>query len=317
VTSEIPVIFLTAKNETADIVKGFELGAVDYVTKPFRPQELFARIKTHFQLTALQKQTLQQNAQLVELNAMKNEFLGVAVHDLKNPLSGITGLAEYLRDTPDIEPETANQCLDTIIAQSTKMFAIITNLLNVNAIERGALSLNLQPTNIGALAQATMESYLLKAEAKSITLSSRINASGARSGDADGSGESACVAIADEVPVIQILDNLISNALKFSPSGKSVQVSVSNEANAQGGSQGGASVVIAVRDEGPGISSEDQAKLFTTFTKLTAQPTAGEHSTGLGLSIVKRLVEAMNGSVACESTLGQGTTFIVRLPAAV
>jgi signal transduction histidine kinase len=294
VTQDIPIIFLTAKNETADIVKGFELGAVDYITKPFRPQELFARLRTHLQLTALQKQTLAQNQELVTLNKLKDEFLGVAVHDLKNPLSGITGLAEYLRDNEEIDREMAKHCLDTIITQSTKMFAIIKNLLNVNAIERGALSLHITRQNLPALAQSTTESYGIKAEGKNLTLHTVL--------------EENCDVLADEISTIQILDNLISNAIKFSPEGKTITVAVRKTPHGV--------VALNVQDEGPGLTDEDKTKLFTTFAKLSAQPTAGEHSTGLGLSIVKRLAEVMNATVRVESTYSKGATFIVEFPAA-
>jgi signal transduction histidine kinase len=293
-TRDIPIIFLTAKNETSDIVKGFELGAVDYITKPFRPQELFARLRTHIQLTALQKQTLAQNQELLTLSKQKDEFLGVAVHDLKNPLSGITGLAEYLRDSPETDRDTVNQCLDTIITQSNRMFAIIKNLLNVNALERGELSLNIKPQNLPALAQSTTESYGIKAEGKNLTLTTVL--------------EENCDVMADEISTIQILDNLISNAIKFSPEGKTITVSVRRLSSDR--------VMLAVQDEGPGLTEEDKTKLFTSFAKLSARPTAGEHSTGLGLSIVKRLTEEMQGVVRVESVHGHGATFVVELPAA-
>jgi signal transduction histidine kinase len=111
--------------------------------------------------------------------------------------------------------------------------------------------------------------------------------------------------LADEQAVIQVLDNLISNAVKYSPHGKQVFVRVLR--NAQ-------NVRVEVQDEGEGISEADMTKLFGKFARLSARPTGGEHSTGLGLSIVKKMVEAMNGRVWCESELGKGATFIVKLP---
>jgi signal transduction histidine kinase len=106
---------------------------------------------------------------------------------------------------------------------------------------------------------------------------------------------------------VQVLDNLISNAIKFSSCGKSVFVHVRGNEH---------SIYIEVQDEGQGISQEDQKKLFGKFARLSARPTAGESSTGLGLSIVKSMVEAMNGKIWCESEFGQGATFIVELPIA-
>ena len=112
-------------------------------------------------------------------------------------------------------------------------------------------------------------------------------------------------AIADRGATVQILDNLLSNAVKYSPSGTTVHLETRVSQNR---------AVVQVRDEGPGISQTDQKKLFRKFTRLSAKPTGGESSTGLGLSIVKRLAEAMNGSVHCESSLGQGTSFCLSLP---
>jgi signal transduction histidine kinase len=106
---------------------------------------------------------------------------------------------------------------------------------------------------------------------------------------------------------VQVLDNLVSNAVKYSPAGTTIVISAS---------QADGKVTVAVKDQGPGLSEEDQKKLFQKFTRLTARPTGGESSNGLGLSIVKRLAEAMNGNVGCHSVLGQGATFFVQLPVA-
>ena len=106
---------------------------------------------------------------------------------------------------------------------------------------------------------------------------------------------------------MQVLENLVSNAVKYSPPGKNIFVRLQHSAEA---------VRCEVQDEGPGLSPEDQKKLFGKFARLSAKPTGGEHSTGLGLSIVKKMVEAMNGKVWCESELGKGATFIVEFPTA-
>ena len=111
--------------------------------------------------------------------------------------------------------------------------------------------------------------------------------------------------LVDPSVMVQVLENLVSNAIKYSPSGKNIRVRLSKDPS---------HVRCEVRDEGPGLSAEDQKKLFGKFARLSAKPTGGEHSTGLGLSIVKKMVEAMNGKVWCESELGKGATFVVQLP---
>jgi signal transduction histidine kinase len=119
-------------------------------------------------------------------------------------------------------------------------------------------------------------------------------------------GETAPVTVlVDPSLTVQALENLVSNAVKYSPSGKDIFVRLERQAQ---------TARVEVQDQGPGLSAEDQKKLFGKFARLSAKPTGGEHSTGLGLSIVKKMVEAMHGQVWCESQLGHGATFIVELP---
>ncbi|HEV2453339.1 MAG TPA: ATP-binding protein, partial [Verrucomicrobiae bacterium] len=163
----------------------------------------------------------------------------------------------------------------------------------VNAIEQGKFVVKEESCDIRALIELSLEQNQTAARKKQI---------GFRAGISEG-----LWATADRAAVLQILDNLISNALKYSPPNTTVHVHALPEKEA---------IVINVRDEGPGISDADQKKLFQKFTRLTARPTGGEPSTGLGLAIVKKLAEAMSGSIHCVSTLGVGSTFILRLPAA-
>jgi signal transduction histidine kinase len=168
-------------------------------------------------------------------------------------------------------------------------------LLDINAIESGNMNLSVQRINVALFVRQCTQEYAERAQAKSITLHSAI------AGDV-------LEGYADPNALMEILDNLVSNAVKYSPAGKNVWVSlVSNLPEAS-------SLTIAVKDEGPGMTDEDKQRLFGKFARLSAQPTGGESSTGLGLSIVKKMVEAMRGRVWCESTLGAGATFFVELP---
>lgn len=311
VTADIPVIFLTARTDVADIVHGFELGAADYITKPVQTPELLARVKHHLELRFLRLQQEQReralereigerimaeqalrkaNERLEELNAQKNEFIGIAVHDLKNPLSGIAALAQTVKELPDIERAEVEEYMKKIIASANRMFDLIKSFLNVNAIEQGGLRVSLSPANISLVTRMATQSYLLKAQAKSIAL--HIN-----------TGED-IHGVADESILVQVLDNLVSNALKFSPMHRSIYVRVKECSDC---------IKIEVQDEGPGLSNDDKKKLFGKFARLSARPTAGESSTGLGLSIVKTMVEAMSGKIWCESELGCGATFCLEL----
>jgi signal transduction histidine kinase len=239
---------------------------------------------------------VQLNSHLVELNNEKNEFLGIVAHDLKNPLSNIKMLSKILNEEhKTLSPEEVQEFSADILTASGRMFELITNLLDVNAIERGGIRIINRPFDIKSICANVVANYTARAEAKNIQLISEFD---------DGTVE----AIGDPSAAIQVFENILSNAVKYSPYDKKifVRLHVNN-----------AIVRVEVQDQGPGMSEDDMKKLFGKFARLSAQPTGGEHSTGLGLSIVKKMVEAMNGNVWCESTLGEGATFIWTMQLAV
>ena len=292
-TEDIPVIFMTALSETSDKVKGFQLGAVDYVTKPFQQEEVLARIKTHLSIRQLQNQLQVQNEQLIKLNQEKNEFLGIAAHDIKNPLTAIQSVAEVIE--VDYETMSKNDMVKgakRISVTTRQLFTLIDNLLDINAIESGKFNISPSIIDIFPTLQSVVITYKNRAKSKDITVHFQ-------------SPEKQYHAFVDENTIIQVLDNLISNAIKYSPPGKQVNIRVTKSEKF---------IRCEIQDEGPGLSESEQQKLFQKFSKLSTQPTGGEHSTGLGLFIVKKLVEAMNGKVWCESELGKGSTFFVDFP---
>jgi signal transduction histidine kinase len=204
-------------------------------------------------------------------------------------LTVILGSAEMAGMTDD--PRQIKKLFTSIAGSANRMRDLITNLLDVNAIEQGKYTSNIEPCDIGDLVKRSVESNQPAATRKSIAM---------RVGASEG-----LWAKADEAATLQILDNLISNALKYSPPNTTVHVHTLPEANY---------ILVSVRDEGPGISEADQKKLFQKFTRLSARPTGGESSTGLGLAIVKRLAESMSGTIQCYSAPGTGSNFTLRLP---
>ncbi len=297
-TQPIPVIFLTASNEMEHLVNGFEVGAVDYITKPFNAPELLARVRTHLELKHARQR-------LREMNEEKNEFMGIAAHDLRNPIGSIKGFSEMIvEDAQSLLGQTHPDsvgCLnemkdfgERIVATTGRMMEMLQNLLDTNRIERGEMKLTLAPTELGPAVNQVVETQRPHATAKRQTLHLQTETT-------------PVVVMVDPGVALQVMENLVSNAVKYSPPGKAIFVRLKKQA------QG---VRVEVQDEGPGLSPEDQKKLFGKFARLSAKPTGGEHSTGLGLSIVKKMVEAMNGKVWCESELGQGATFIVEFPTA-
>lgn len=231
--------------------------------------------------------------QLEEVNNEKNEFLGIVAHDLKNPLSNIKGIAALLEDPDSITKEEVVEFAGIIRETSEKMFELIQNLLDVNRIDRGGLAFTIAPFLPAMIVQRVVNDYTRRAEQKAIAL------------HFDSTFPPDYFALADDKSYLQIVENILSNAIKYSPYGKNIFVRLHMyEQKAR----------LEIRDEGPGMTPEDLAKLFGKFARLSAQPTGGEHSTGLGLSIVKKLVEAMNGSIWCESEYGHGAVFIVEFP---
>ncbi|WLT31395.1 sensor histidine kinase [Geothrix sp. PMB-07] len=231
------------------------------------------------------------NDRLYRLNDEKNRILGVAAHDLRNPLTGILLACELMDEEPS--QEKALHFSAQVRAQGRRMLELIQGLLDVNAIETDTADLpNLDSLDPIPAIESACKAHSTHAQRKSIDLECRLGASGQ-------------MVRGDARHFERVMDNLISNAVKYSPAGSRILITRAEEPGHS---------VFRVQDEGPGLTAEDQAQLFQTYARLSARPTGGESSVGLGLSIVKRLTESMGGEVWAESEPGRGTTFCVRLP---
>jgi CheY-like chemotaxis protein len=214
--ADIPIVFLTVHADAESIAKAFDTGAIDYLTKPFKKAELLARVKVHLALRQAQEQLEDQNVRLLRLNDEKNEFLGIAAHDLKNPLNSIRGIAQMIRKRKDIElsDEEVNDMAHQIETSSNFMFEIITNLLDVNKIENGKLVIQSTSVDLMLSLSAVTDRYQAAAAKKNITLNVDIP---------DGDLQ----IYADPTLTIQVLDNIVSNAVKYSPHDKNIWVRAS------------------------------------------------------------------------------------------
>ncbi len=284
-TADTPVIFLSAANEKDTIVRAIEAGGVDYVTKPFNKSELIARVAFHLEL----KQTRDKLRELVE---QRDTFIGMLAHDLKNPFSGLWMCAQMLHENLDEFPPSARRSITNIHETAAEVLDYVDRFLKDKATAMADVHIELRPVDLCALLGKVRRRYLAAASRKQIDL-------------IDETPETPVLVSADVHALEQVVENLVSNAIKFSPRERRVWLRASAKKSA--GSLG-------VADEGKGITKEDKEKLFQPFVRLSARPTAGESSTGLGLSIVKRLTELMGGTVKCESAFGQqGTRFIINL----
>jgi signal transduction histidine kinase len=230
---------------------------------------------------------------LVELDEVKNRFLGIAAHDLRSPISvvksyAILFLKGYVGPITDQQREIL-QKMDTV---SEKMLALINDLLDVSAIEAGQLKLEMRQVDLATYLQECYAENILLAQAKSIELALELEPNLPQ-------------ASLDPQRISQVINNLITNAIKFSYSNTTITL----RAGAVDGQ-----IRISVRDQGQGIPAEEMGKMFTDFGRTTVRPTAGEKSTGLGLAIVKRIVEAHGGRVWVDSQVGVGSTFTFSLP---
>ncbi len=287
-----PIIFITAQREPNDIVKGFEAGGSDYITKPFQPLEVLARVRTHLRVRSLLNSQTKMIEQLTEANRSKNNFLGIAAHDLRSPLLSIRGLAELLNDDiyPTDKPEHL-EMLQAILSGSDRMLHLINDLLDISRIEAGALTLLVKPGDPAAMLSRAVLINTGSARRKNISL--KIAADDGESFPFDGER------------LQQVVENLLSNAIKFSPPGSTVEISaaVSDQ-----------HLTIRVRDQGPGIPENERHRLFQDFGRTSVQPTGGEPSTGLGLAICRKIVTAHEGTIDCRNLSGGGCEFSVSLP---
>lgn len=285
-TKDIPVIFLTAKAEEEDEMKGFDLGAVDYITKPISPPIVLARVQTHLRLR-------RQQIELKALNDLKNHFMGMAAHDLRNPINAIKGFSEFLVEelSPSLTPSQI-RCFDIIHNSSEFMLGLINNLLDISVIESGHLTIEKQLVDLSVPITRIIETNRLFASKKDMKI-------------ALFHPEGLPQVFVDINRIEQVLNNLLSNAMKYSQPGTDIIVRLRYESS---------EIVISVADQGPGIPEREQHKLFRAFGKTSVEPTSGERSTGLGLLIAKKIVEANEGRIWFISEMGKGSEFFFSLP---
>ncbi len=239
------------------------------------------------------------NEELKKSNEIKNEFIELAVHDLKNPLSNIIGLSGIINEEENLKKGEIKELSRRIYSSSERMIRVVNNLLMNREIELEKLRVNLEQFDLIPIIEDIIDQNKSAAAAKEISVNFN-------------SSDKSLFVYADINLMSQVVDNLLSNALKFSPKGKNVWIRA-KKLQPEEILNGGLNVKIEILDEGPGISDEDKKKLFGRFAKLSAKPTGNEHSTGIGLFLVKKFVEAMNGKVWCESELNNGAKFIVAL----
>lgn len=284
-SADIPVIFLTAKTDTASIVKGFDLGAVDYVTKPFNGKELLARVKTHLALRQAQRR-------LEEVNSAKDTFFSILAHDLRSPFTTLLGLTEAVEERLETcSREELKRSISRIHQSASRLFALLENLLTWSRLQRGLIECVAGSVSLNLLGRRAVSLFQATADQKQVTLQNRIPED--------------AVCYADMKMVDTIFRNLVSNAVKFTGAGGTIELSAYVQ---------GHRIAVSVSDTGIGISSNGLNKLFRIDDHYTREGTCGEHGTGLGLSLCKQLAELNGGALHVSSGVNEGSTFTFMLP---
>lgn len=278
-----PVIFLSAADEKDIVVRALACGGVDYVTKPFNKAELLARVQTHIELK------LARDA-VARAVREKDELMSMVAHDLKNPIGAMRFSAMSLVESGMVSGRIAQETLQHIVTSSEDMLAFIERFLLRKSREADPAFVAQVPVDVQELA-ADLGHWQTAARRKSIELA--ITTPPVRT-----------VLPTDPRALRQILDNLISNALKFTPTSGQVKVTIAVNEEA---------VEWSIEDSGPGFTEEDQLHLFQDYTRLSAQPTNGESSTGLGLAIAKRLAERLGGDLSADRSPLGGACLRLRL----
>ena len=282
---DLPVIFLTADNDRDNLVRAFESGAIDYVTKPFVAEELIARVRTHVDLKR-SRDALRRFAQ------EKQQMAELVAHDLRNYFANIVFAADMVGGAARSAEDPTLQRLSESIRSSADsgMLFLQAFLEQQEHVAHGA---EVEPLPVRQLLCEVVDFFERKAAAKDIVLEllehETIIVSGLRAG------------------VAHVLQNLVSNAIKFSP--RESRISVTARQQGRNGR-------LLVMDRGPGISDEDQARLFQRFVRLGNEPTEGESSTGLGLAMAKQQARAMGGNLWYDAREGGGSVFTLELPLA-
>ncbi|MDY6784686.1 MAG: response regulator [Cyanobacteriota bacterium] len=305
-TRNIPVIFISALDESIDKVRAFEVGGVDYITKPFYIEEAIARIENQLTIQRLQKQLLQQNNKLEQeiqerrkaeeeaeaASRAKSQFLANMSHELRTPLNAILGFVQVLNREPDLSFDQ-QEYLRIIQRSGEHLLELINDILDLSKIEAGLIVLNEKNFDLYRLLDGIEEILEIKAASRNVNLVFFIDTDVPQ------------YVRTDEQKLRGCLINLLSNAIKFTPVG---QVELIVEKIPRLDDYVETHLSFSIRDTGVGIPPEEIDTLFDAFVQ-TSSGRATAEGTGLGLAITKKFVELMGGTISVESYPGEGTTF--------
>jgi two-component system sensor histidine kinase/response regulator len=287
-----PILFITAKTDIQDVIQGFSVGGVDYITKPFNKEELLIRIQTHLDLKIARDRLEFQTKELKELNTMKDKLFSIIGHDLRSPLASVKMQLE-LMSRSKILSDKDDSSINVLLRTTDEVFNLLDNLLAWGKSQSRSLSIIPENVNLTTAVEYAKRLFEMHLAAKSITMTSHV--------------PKEMMVFVDMNLLYTVLRNLLSNAIKFTPKGGNIIVRAKIvDTHTQ----------ISVCDTGIGISSENQKKLFGFKDHISARGTDQEEGTGLGLLLCKEFIEKSKGKIEVDSALGKGSTFTFTLPLA-
>lgn len=293
-TKEIPVIFLTAVIDSEKIVKGFEIGAVDYITKPFHTAELTMRVATHIEIKQSREKIRKTNEQLKELNATKDKFFSIIAHDLKNPFNTLLGFSKLLfENAPNYTTDQIQQYAQIMNHTAKQSYALLENLMQWAKSQTEKIKIIPRNSSMNELLSITIPIINGSALKKNITIESNISTED--------------IVYTDNSLTATILRNLLTNAIKFTHANGKITVSTQKK---------DIFLEVSITDTGVGIEPMNIDKLFRIDSKVTSHGTDNEEGTGLGLILCKEFVEKQGGTIWAISEVGKGSTFTFTLPLA-
>ncbi len=292
-SENIPIIFLTARTDTSDVLRGFEAGAVDYITKPFKAAELLARVSTHIELKQSRDLIFRQKAELTHLLATKDKLFSIISHDLRSPFAGLLTMISIMVEGFDsYQKEELRDSMKLIRDTSEQMHTLMQNLLNWAKLQTSALEFKPSKLQLESHIRKSTDVFTLNSSKKGIQINSEIPES--------------YYVMADPDLLRIILHNLLGNAIKFSYSGGTILISCTSDQD---------SITVKISDNGVGMTQLQTENLFKPGNYVSTTGTANEPGSGLGLILCKEMIEKMNGKIGIESLQGTGSTFWISLPA--
>ena len=289
-SKDVPVIFITALTDTAEMVRAFDTGGVDYVTKPFQVEEVLARVRTHLALRRAQTELADSYARLRDLEHLRDDLVHMVIHDLRSPMTALLMELRFVKRSAAALSEDNREALQSALEAAEAINRMTNDVLDVSRLEACKMPVERAVWDLIQMAR-DVRSVLGTIDPKR-----PIDIESAR----------AVEVTCDGALVRRVMENLVSNGIRYTPAGSRLRISIASA---------GGRVRVAVHDQGPGVPPEAREKIFEKFGTVAARQKSTYHSVGLGLAFCKLAIEAQGGTIGLDPGVPAGSTFWFELPA--